>query len=102
MWNHDFVEFGWVEGGDGASASARPIRDQDQTEDDYDQLMAAWLVERGRVVEAELLLARSREILAGLMTTAQGRSLSAACRRKTRRLIREIDAELRPSLDDSF
>ena len=101
MWNHDYADFGWVAGGDGASASAWPVRNQDPLEDDYDQLMTAWLVERGRVVEAELLLARTREILADLVT-AQGQSLSAAYRRKTRRLIREIDAELHPSLDDSF
>ncbi len=102
MWNHDFDELRRAAGGDGASISAWPIRDQERPEDDYDQLMAAWMVERGRAVEAELLLARSREILANLATIAPGQSLSAACRRKTLRLIREIDAELHPSLDDGL
>ena len=97
MTRHEFDQLVEAAGSDGASASVSLVA-PDRPEDDYDQLMEAWLAERGRVVEVELLLSRLREVLARWL--ALGRPPSTADQRKLRRLIAEIDDQLCRNLDD--
>ena len=92
MSQDDLDHLGWGAGGDGASVEVWPMHGQERPEDDYDQLMGAWLAERSRVVEAELLLVRARDILAKVLHP--GQSSSVAIRREMRRLMGEIDDQL--------
>ncbi len=92
MSQDDFDRLGWGAGSDGASVMVWPMPTQERPEDDYDQLMEAWLAERGRVVEAELLLARARDALTQLN---HPRAIpSGHLRREIRRLLGEIDDQL--------
>ena len=92
MSQHSWNDLGWGAGSDGASLMSWPMSPPERPEDDYEDLMGAWLAERGRVVEAVLLLARVREVLGHLVgpgTTASGMS-----RRNIRHLLNEIDNQL--------
>ena len=92
MSHHDFENLGWGAGSDGASVDVWRRSAQDRPEDDYEDLMGAWLAERSRVVEAELLLVRARDILAKFGHA--GTLSSATLRREIRRLLGEIDDQL--------
>ena len=88
----DLDEISRAAGSDGASVTVRPTPAQDRPEDDYADLMGAWLNERSQVVETELLLARARDLL--IRAIYSEKSPSTSLRREIRRLLGEIDDQL--------
>lgn len=95
MAQHDLDYLGWEAGTDGASIVGRPTGRPDIPDEDdaTEELLGAWLVERSKSVEAELLLGRTCHILSRLITASS--PVSVATRREIRHLIAEIRDQLR-------
>ena len=79
---------------DGASAPIGPTPARTGVE--FEQIMDAWFLERGRSVESELLLERSRKFLKRVMA----RTASVGERREIRGLIRAIDRAIEAAREE--
>lgn len=93
MAQYDFDNLAWDAGTDGATVMDWPRGLIDDPASDAESLLGAWLAERGKSVEAELLLARARSVLSRLVH-ATAAPLSPTIRRELRHLIAEINGQL--------
>ena len=90
MLQHDLATLRRMAGNDGASAQVWPApREEEGYEDELELLLQTWSIERGRAIEAELLLTRARDLLA--RAVAPGKAPSLRAQRRARRLLVEID-----------
>jgi len=84
----------WKSADDGASSPVGPLAIR--TEEEFDDLLDAWYLERRNCIEFEILLEESRKFIQQLLTEAD---VSPLGRKRARRLIRAIESTLRTSDD---
>jgi len=79
----------WKSADDGASTPFGPLEIRSEAE--FEELLDAWYVERGKSIECEILLDQSKELIRRMLAESRG---SPAIHKKARQLIRAIDRTL--------